>query len=124
MGVDLDLDSTPTPTCLRPCDPTLSLAPRASLVRSFARSLIRSFAHSLARSPGWTFFSEPLSLVSVLGIVLIFAGILAISIETQDNINNNKKNGRTDESAEMALLLPTLSTKASGDPTTASTTTR
>ena len=61
----------------------------------------------------------------MLGIVLIFAGILAISIETQDNINNNKKNGRTDESAEMALLLPTLSTKASGgDPTTASTTTR
>ena len=116
MGVDLDLDSTPTPTCLRPCDPTLSLAPRASPVRSFARSF--------ARSPGWTFFSEPLSVVSVLGIVLIFAGILAISIETQDNINNNKKNGRTDESAEMALLLPTLSTKASGDPTTASTTTR
>ena len=120
MGVDLDLDSTPTPTCLRPCDPTLSLAPRASLVRPFARSFVRS----LARSPGWTFFSEPLSVVSVLGIVLIFAGILAISIETQDNINNNKKNGRTDESAEMALLLPTLSTKASGDPTTASTTTR
>ena len=59
----------------------------------------------------------------MLGIILIFAGILAISIETQDN-NNNNKNGRTDESAEMALLLPTLSTKASGDPTTASTTTR
>ncbi len=96
-----------------------------SLVRPFARSLVRSFARSFARSPGWTFFSEPLSVVSVLGIVLIFAGILAISIETQDNINNNKKNGRTDESAEMALLLPTLSTKASGgDPTTASTTTR
>ena len=118
---------TSTSTRLRP-RPAFGRVTRLShsrhALRSFARSLVRSFVRSLARSPGWTFFSEPLSVVSVLGIVLIFAGILAISIETQDNINNNKKNGRTDESAEMALLLPTLSTKASGDPTTASTTTR